>query len=369
LRITYVYSDTKNEWNSSEWRCAVPAEALNRTGRHRARLLSIQEFVANTNQTKTLCSDSDVIVVQRSFVEPVIRRIQQWQNSGVAVIGDFEDAFNLIPKSCSGYNYWKQGKILTRCNDGKPRWMRINPHPIAQFKKGLGILDAVTVSSEMLAEDWKEYNPSIHYLPNYILVDRYKTMAQLRCREIVIGWGGSASHLESFQNSKILPALQEICKKHANVRVMICGNDPLLGKKMPVPPGQLIQQPFVPVEQWPHILGRFDIGIAPLCGEYDNRRSWIKVLEYLVMSIPWVATKAPPYTVFNDYGFLVDNTAAQWIGALDELIENMTHYKAKAELEAYQFGVSQDINKNVSSILNIYRKYVRRPERSNGQSG
>lgn len=361
MHITYVYSDTENEWNSSEWRCAVPARAINESGQHQAFMVGIRDFVRNTLAAESACSASDVIVVQRSFVEPVMSRIRLWRERGKTVIGDFDDAFDLIPRDNSGYKYWNRGMVLQRQPDGKNRLIKIDPHPLEQFKKGLAELDAVTVSSELLADDWREYTSAIHHVPNFIQLERYKNVQSTGRGngEIVIGWGGSASHLGSFQNSKIFPALQAICKSYPQVRIMICGNDPELLRRFPIPSGKLIHQPFVDVDQWPGILANFDIGLAPLHGAYDDRRSWIKVLEYLVMSIPWVATESPPYAMFDGYGSLVKNTSTAWLDALSAAIEEIAQRKAYATSEPCQFGEAQDISKNFHRITDVYRQYLR----------
>ena len=357
MNITYVYADSENEWNSSEWRCAVPARAINKAGRHKAFLVSIRDFANNSDVAKSSCDASDIIVVQRSFfVAPVPSRIRQWQAIGKTVIGDFDDAFNYMPKSNAGYRYWIQGKYLQKDAAGSSKWINIRPHPLEQFRESLSTLDAVTVSSELLVEDWKEFSRSIYYLPNFIYFDRYKNVNPADHGEIIIGWGGSATHIESFRGSKVLPALQRICREYSNVRLMLCANDPVLLDSFPVSATQLLHQPFVTVDEWPDVLSRFDIGLAPLHGRYDDRRSWIKVLEYLVMGIPWVASNAPPYAMLGDYGLLVENTATAWFSALREVVENIEKYKRKAGGEPFQYGTTQDINLNVSSIINLYKQ-------------
>ena len=50
--------------------------------------------------------------------------------------------------------------------DGKEGMTIIKPRPLDQFIWGLRILDAITVSSQLLADDWKEYTDS-YYFPNY----------------------------------------------------------------------------------------------------------------------------------------------------------------------------------------------------------
>ena len=89
MNVTYVYADSENEWNSSEWRCAVPARALNETRHCKAYLVSIRDFARNADVAKPACEESEVIVVQRSFfIDPVPSRKRQWQAAGKTVIGD-----------------------------------------------------------------------------------------------------------------------------------------------------------------------------------------------------------------------------------------------------------------------------------------
>ncbi len=79
MKIVYVYADNKREWNCSEWRCAVPARAINRTKNHQASMLYIQDFNKNTPETVELCQDADIIIVQRNLIGPALSAIQHWK--------------------------------------------------------------------------------------------------------------------------------------------------------------------------------------------------------------------------------------------------------------------------------------------------
>ncbi len=43
LNILYVAGDKPHEWNSSEWRCAIPCRAL-AAARHRAAMMGWDDF-------------------------------------------------------------------------------------------------------------------------------------------------------------------------------------------------------------------------------------------------------------------------------------------------------------------------------------
>jgi len=113
---------------------------------------------------------------------------------------------------------------------------------------------------------------------------------------------------------------------------MICGNDNRIYEQLPVPAENKLFQPGVMPQNWPKIVQTFDIGVAPLFGPYDQRRSWIKGLEYLLAGVPWIATGGEPYTDIKQLGVLVPvgNTEA-WTTALTAKIEHIANEQADAQ--------------------------------------
>ncbi|MBI3763257.1 MAG: hypothetical protein HY260_15535 [Chloroflexi bacterium] len=360
MNIVYVFADNPQEWNCSEWRCAVPARAINRTARHRAALLSLKDFTLNTPEAQAVCDPADVIVVQRNLVGPVLTALQHWKARDKTVIADFDDAYNLMPATNVAYRFWVEG-IAAR-PDGREE--KIDPLPLAQFKWGLRLAHAATVPSKRLADDWRAY-ADMHYVPNYIDLEKYQNVAAAPRDGIVLGWGGSLSHLQSFTGSSILAALKRVCRARPQMKVMICGNDRRIFDHLPLPPAQKILRPWVPYAEWPRRLAEFDIGLAPLFGQYDERRSWIKVLEYLVMKIPWVASDGPAYHDLRPYGWLVKNIPSAWERVLLDMVDHLDDYKVEAAREPYLFGISQAIDVNVDKIIATYAEIA---GRTNGRA-
>lgn len=351
MRIVYIFADNPEEWNSSEWRCAVPARAINRTKRHSAELLSISDFADNTPQSSSICSNADVIVVQRNLVGPVLQSMQHWKACGKLVIVDFDDAYHLMKTSNPAHLYWIKGQIPI--NGDHNNMKTIDPPPLMQFKWGLRLSHAATVPSKLLAKDWQNY-ADIHYIPNYIELDKYNKVTHATQNGVVIGWGGSLSHLESFTESGVIKALQRVCKARPQVKVMICGADRRIFEKLPIPDGQKILTPWVAYDSWSNVLSKFDIGIAPLNGPYDERRSWIKVLEYMVMKIPWVASDGLAYHDLKSYGVLVENSTKAWEQAILDMVDHLEFHRTRASGEPYIYGISQSIDENVEKIIQNY---------------
>lgn len=349
MKIVYVYADTPKEWNCSEWRCAVPARAINRSGRHIAEMLFIQEFAHNTPLAQATCKDADIIIVQRNLFGPVLASIQHWKAHDKVVITDFDDAYHLMPSSNVSYPLWHQG--IAKTVDGAS--VKIDPPPLTQFKWGLRLVHAGTAPSKRLADDFHNYTP-MYYLPNYIDLEKYQNVIPEKHEGIVIGWGGSLSHLQSFAESGILSAIKRVCQSRPQVKFMICGSDVRVLNLLDIPSHQKFHQPWVPYSEWAQVLGKFDIGLAPLFGAYDERRSWIKVLEYMIMKIPWIASEGAAYNELRTYGWLVKNNAGAWERVLLDMIDHLESYKAEAAQDPYLFGISQGIDENVEKIIATY---------------
>ena len=104
--------------------------------------------------------------------------------------------------------------------------------------------------------------------------------------------------------------------------------------------------------QWPAILANFDVGLIPLAGEFDARRSTLKPLEYSIMRVPWIASKSPAYAGLEDYGTFVDNTPEAWADALIDAIDNAPN--TRKVQHAYDWAREHDIDANVRSMIGKY---------------
>jgi hypothetical protein len=350
--ITYVYADNNVEWNTSNWRCVIPARAINRTGRHTAHLMSIIDFNKRMRESEYLCEQSDVIVVERNFALDTLGNILRWKSKGKVVVGNFDDAYQLMPPTNTSYPYWHKGEVRYTDNQGHEMIQYVKPRPLAQFVWALRLLDAITVSSRLLVEDWKAYTDA-YYFPNYFEINNYLKAAAPAHEGVVIGWGGSMSHLESFADGAILTALKQVCKQRPQVKVMIVG-DKRIFDMLDVPEQQKIHQSFVSYEVWPNVISGFDIGIAPLHGAYDARRSWIKPMEYSLLKMPWIASDNPAYEEIRSYGVLVRNNTTAWTDAMVDMVDHLDDHRRRAAGEPYQFALKQSSDENVNRMLEIF---------------
>ncbi len=319
---------------TSRWRDLIPANAINKAAENGTRLgwstklVHISGFVDITSPAiQDIIFTCEVITIQRNiFSEPVFDAIQYWRGLGKTVIADLDDAYQLLGITNPAFHFWKE-------NSGK-----IDPPPLKQLEHGLSLCDALTAPNRLLLQDWSHVVKG-YYLQNFArnedwenLKSRAEMKAQLGLQDkIVIGWGGSISHYDTWWGSGIREAATHICRHYPNVVWMICGNDSRIYEQLPIHKDNKFYQPGVDAEQWPQIVKTFDIGVAPLFGIYDQRRSWIKTLEYGLSGTPWVATEGEPYRDHASLGKLLINSPERWEYAIEETIVNLAKEQALAE--------------------------------------
>lgn len=197
-------------------------------------------------------------------------------------------------------------------------------------------------------------------MPNYAPADWWLNVRaeKRRSEKIVIGWGGSVSHYDSWWFSGIIPAIEEICKADSRVCIKICGNDSRVLDALNIPADQKIHQAGVAPKDWCKVVGTFDIGVAPLDmrdgkKSYDNHRSWIKVLEYLLACVPWVATESDVYAELAAHGTVVQNSPETWAMELKRLIQNIDQAKRFARRQRH-IGWNLTIEQNIEGIIQAY---------------
>jgi glycosyltransferase involved in cell wall biosynthesis len=345
------------------------SDALRRAG-YDIRIANIQEWLRDTPKSRELCADTDLIVIQRVLVEESLKQVEFWKQRGKAVTADADDGYDFVDPTNLAYEFWMRGSVTINTPYGSYK-TKLDRHPLTQFHEGLSMVTAMTVPSRQLVRDWQQFG-RIRYLANYMKSSVYLDQPRQQNDHIVIGFGGSLGHTESFIYSGIRDALQRILHEYDNIRVMIIG-DKRIADGLPLPKHKLIFRNYVPYNEWSSVLAGYDIGVAPLASKFDMRRSHIKILEYMLMGIPFVATGDSTCRVYEDFynvdsGTFVsygdetnsdtyDKRVDEWYGALKKTIDNLSDYRecAKANVER---AMEWDVDANVGNIVKTYEEIL-----------
>jgi glycosyltransferase involved in cell wall biosynthesis len=358
LKILYVYADTPRETNCSLFNAYFPAQAINKVGNgNAASVMFLDDFVKNNEETQRVVSAADIIIVERNLFGDTLTMMQYWKsrNKPIAVI--FDDGYHTMEKDNVSYDFWENSTIIGQDEKGQPKKLTIVPPILTQFKWGLKMAKGIICPSQVLCDHWSYLNKTYRTW-NYLNLDRYVNSTPLYPHDdIVIGWPGSMSHLASFNDSGIAGALVYVARKYNNVRIMI-GGDKRVYDRIHLPENKKFFSNHVPEDQWSQLLASIDIGLAPLAGEYDTCRSWIKGMEYMAMKIPWIASDYPTYAELKKYGTLTANGLDNWKKALCYVIENIEQEREKARTTNYDFALTKTWEGNVDKLIDIFTKII-----------
>lgn len=357
MNILFIYADNEREWNTSQWRCVNPANAINAYDSPDEAKTIFYQSLFRDQSVADLVRWADLVVFERLVIGIQIERIIDMQAIGKIIVADLDDGYHYMPQSVGPYRFWHEGYVMVE-RDGKQEEVKLTVPPVEQLVWGVKFCNALTSPSKLILDDWKKYNKNIYLMPNYIPTEMYlpskrgaRTQEE-RDGRFIIGWGGSWSHLESWKESAIIPAIRTILNKHQHVILRIAGGDARVIEAINMP-GRVFSTGWTSLKDWSGVLAEYDLGLIPLYGKYDDRRSWIKTLEYTLMGIPWIGTKMTPTEELKNYGTRIKNTESAWINAIEDAIVN---YNSHMELVSagFDYAMAQDSLTNAPNIIHTY---------------
>lgn len=281
------------------YRIKMPMDELNRLG-HEAR--------ASTRMDAWARDEADVIVGQRICQEkPAVL----WQEmaahrkatgEGAALVYEVDDdLFHVGPDNPLGQFY--QDPRVRRAMFGCIR-----------------VADAVTASTEPLAELLRRYNPNVHVVPNAIRREVLSVPAPpRRGRDDGItryGWQGSSTHAEDWL--EVRDVLAEVMREDPNTRMRFLGTGHPEG--LPLDRGRVDFRAWTTdINEHYRRVSRFDVALAPLKDTVFNAsKSGLRFLESAALGVPVIASDVPayrPWVVDGVTGFLVSSSTG-WRDAL-----------------------------------------------------
>ncbi len=349
MKLAYIASSEHDDFSGIEKRCAAQVRAINRTGRHAAQLLDLQEFTSNSLSARRLCEQSDMIVIYRDiWGKDMLAAIERWRARDKIVIADVDAAYDILPVEHEYYPLWMEGKVRGLSE-------RIVPPPAVQFKWGLQLVNGAVVPSGLLGDDWRAFT-SVEVVPDYIDLEKYITVDTREHSGIIMGWKGGPAQFASFENSGALEAVVNVCSAREEARLLICTGQKELLEKIGIPSKQLVVIPDCSDEAWQKGLSAVDIGLAPLFSDFDHRTGTGPLLEYMVLKIPWAASRGFAYHDLQPYGWLVENSTESWTRVLLDMVDHIDDYRSEAGQAAYLFGLSQSIDENINLIIDTYAR-------------
>lgn len=352
VKILFVEADRPEEYNCSLWRCQYPARSLKRAGIP-VEVIRIEDWTSRTPEADRLSEEADLIFVQRNLFTNALNAVIHWKSKGKAVVVDLDDAYEFMSEATGSpsFNFWIKGRAYNQ--DGT--YQELNPRPLSMLQWGVKLCGQLSSPSKIICSDWSE-KAKTYMFPNYIDHELYHTYPVYHPDGIYFGWGGSMTHLQSWKESGIMRALSQLFKERKDCYLIVIG-DERVTKAIPVPPSQKVHRDWVPHSLFPRELSRFDIGLAPLFGEYDRRRSWIKSLEFTTMGIPWIGSDMEPNQELET-GLLAKNTPESWYENMTFAINNLESMKQIAASNQ-KIGLENSVYNRVDTLMALFSDIIK----------
>ena len=272
--------------------------------------------------------------------------------------------------------------IVDRRRDGKPTVYEISDdfdtssgwppldESFAGMRSGMKRLaagcDAVQFPSAVLGRKYGHLAPLCEVFPNQMIVVPPAKRLQ-RAPEVVIGWGGSLTHLPDL--AETAPLLIKWITSRNDIRLHLMAADPIWNLFDNLPADRKKRAATGSIFDYYRFIDEIDVGIGPLRDIPFNRaRTDIKYLEYAARGAVAVMQAAGPYRDAVKHGLsgFLYRDVSQLIEILEALTQDL-RLRVRVATAAYDYVVSERHQfRHATKRLEFYRTIL--GNRGAGQS-
>jgi len=305
-------------------------------GKHDEDLI-LASYNRNTilKDMENIIVNAEILHVQRGMEKEFAKVAEHRRKDGHLTVVDHDDnLFALSPLSPHYKDFGVEeitvklpdNTIMKLWEDGKNIDLKANKQKQEDFKKVLGAVDLLTVTTPYLAEVYKPYCRKIEVLPNCIdgEIWEHRELAD-KPKETRIYWSGGASHYDDW--AMINKPLKKVLDNNENIKLVILGQK-FSGTLKEMDMSKVEHHPWVHYEAYPYktIFMQPTFCIIPLeATEFARGKSPIKWIEQAALGIPCVTSFTPPYDLVYEEGngiFIKDNDPDLWIQGMQMLIDD-----------------------------------------------
>jgi glycosyltransferase involved in cell wall biosynthesis len=335
VRVAVVSSEGQL---NSVYRAMQPAQALAQHGH--------QVVVKATDEERLRAAELagfDALFIYRWSGQSTQKLVQRLKQEGVAIVWDNDDDLTAYPSS-----------VVESRVKGALRSQMMAAHVQAM----LGLADVVTTTNDTLASSYRERGAGdVRIVENYVASEFIEQAARERARDerLVVGWIAAGEHMHDVNELGLRDTLRALLDAHEQLEIRSVGVDLGLDRE------RYRYLGYVPFRELAQLVAGFDVGIAPIVDEPFNRaRSNIKLKEYGILGIPWLASPIGPYRDFGERegGRLVPDDG--WYDALARIAERPRERRKLAK-RALKWARTQTIERNAERWVEaVEAAYARR---------
>ncbi len=287
---------------------------------------------------------ADIFVAQRTCMPAPSALLQRLVRDGRKVVYEIDDdLFSINPR-------------------GNPHaWVFRDHGTRTLIAQNLRAVSMVTVTTEALAKVCRKYNDNVVLLPNFLPASVLDIPVPSRRippgdGTTVIGWGGSATHEQDWL--QVARAVLTTLNEHPTARIRFLGT--VYARGLPRDAVDFLGWTRDLDEHYRRV-SRFDIGLAPLENTTFNKsKSALKVIEYMFMGVPPVASPSPAYSDIIDNGTtgFIAKSPADWERILRELVNDAELRMVVGQQARKKAAAELTIESNVDKWEDAYRSLL-----------
>jgi glycosyltransferase involved in cell wall biosynthesis len=294
--VRVVVLSSESQLNSS-YRAMQPAQALASAG-HQVVVKATEERHVREEALRGF----DVVYVYRWFERSLQAIVQRLRGAGAAIVWDNDDDLTANQETAKSARAARALHVQRTAGE---------------MHAMLRLADLVTTPSPHLADRYREHGAAdVRVVENFVASEFASAEPRPRVPGVTIGWTAAGEHARDLEQLGLRETLRRLLDAHADVHVASVGVDLGLERE------RYRRHDYVPFRDLPALVAGFDVGIAPIADLPFNRaRSNIKLKEYGVLGIPWLASPIGPYAGLGERegGRLVPDDG--WYEALERLVE------------------------------------------------
>jgi len=270
---------------SSNYRAIHPLTELARRGHLIATYTEEAELTPTDDELEVILEDFDVAFIGRYTQPEAVQLARRLTDAGMGVVWEYDDAI-------------------------------VRPEVRAGFDGMAEVADVITTTNELIAGVYRDLGArTVIAIPNFLT--RPSLMAPRRRHDgIVVGYIGWVDHQDDWDQLGLQEIVVDLLDIHPDLRFESVGPIDLR-----LPAERYHSYGVLGFDQLPQAIAGFDLAIAPLIDKPGNStRSDIKLKEYAIAGVPWLASDYGPYVAFGEDqgGRLVQDDG--WFDALHGLL-------------------------------------------------
>ncbi|HZV75748.1 MAG TPA: hypothetical protein VFF79_18715 [Conexibacter sp.] len=315
---------------SSSYRAFHPLTELARRGNLVATYTEEEDLTPSDGELAVILSDFDVAFIGRYTQPEAVQLARRLSDGGMGVVWDYDDDVVRVDRR-------------------------------AGFDGMAGAVDVITTTNDALVARYRELGArTVHPIPNFLT--RPSLAAPRRRHDgTVLGYIGWVDHQDDWDQLGLQEVVEDLLDVHPDLRVESVGPIDLR-----LPAERYHGYGALTFDQLPLAIAGFDLAIAPLIDKPGNAtRSDIKLKEYAIAGVPWLASAYGPYVGYGEEqgGRLVADDA--WFDELHALLCDGRGQRKLAK-RGQRWAKDQTLERNASVWLQAFQEAAALAEERRG---